>query len=330
MLTSRLGVNGNYNVAYGIDGIFKVLGDDYFDVKFCQTSETGITNSNLSENLRISTRWERRSSRGLGYNLGYSQSGIHFNPGMGFEMMDDYASVRGGIKYGWMPGEKAKLYSHFPELRLLYMTYIDDRSLMSLNYTAAWNFQTKSLWQGNISVLYNKESLRDSLTLIDDELYIPPSQYEFFNFRGQLSTPGNNPFFIMMETNLGQFFDGNRFSINLQPTWNVSKHFELGGVYNIDKLDFSNRGQNFTNHIVGAKTTIMLDTKLSFNAFIQYNTAVNGVVTNLRLRYNPKEGNDFYIVFNEGRNTNLDREIPTLPVYEARSVLVKYTYTFSL
>jgi uncharacterized protein (UPF0333 family) len=74
----------------------------------------------------------------------------------------------------------------------------------------------------------------------------------------------------------------------------------------------------------------MLNTKLSVNAFIQYNTAVHEIVSNLRFRYNPKEGNDFYIVFNEGRNTNLTREVPNLPVYSGRAVLVKYTYTFSL
>jgi hypothetical protein len=74
----------------------------------------------------------------------------------------------------------------------------------------------------------------------------------------------------------------------------------------------------------------MLDTKLSVSAYIQYNTAVKDVLTNLRLRYNPKEGNDLYLVFNEGRNTNLERETPYLPVYSTRSVLLKYTYTFSL
>jgi hypothetical protein len=74
----------------------------------------------------------------------------------------------------------------------------------------------------------------------------------------------------------------------------------------------------------------MLDTKLSLSAYVQYNTSMKGIMTNFRIRYNPKEGNDFYLVFNEGRNTNLDREIPRLPVYSERSVLLKYTYTFNL
>jgi len=128
----------------------------------------------------------------------------------------------------------------------------------------------------------------------------------------------------------GQFYDGSRLSVNLQPTWNISHHFELGAVYNFDKLGFAGRDIELTNHILGVKTMVMLDTRLSLSAYIQYNTAVSGILSNLRIRYNPKEGNDFYLVFNEGRNTNLTRESPNLPQYNERSLLLKYTYTFSL
>jgi hypothetical protein len=330
MMTSRMGVDGTYNLAYGIDGIFRLFGNDYLDLKWSQSFENDVKNTSLSEPSRVMARWERRSSKGLGYNLGYSQSGTHYNPGIGFEMLDDYASVRAGIKYGWLPGEKAKLYSHSPEYRFLYMAYIDDRSLMSMNNTISWTFQTKNQWSGSFGIVSNSENLRDSLEFDEDGVCAPPGRYDFVNFDGMLSTPANRSFYLILTTKAGQFFDGSRFSVNLQPTWNVSKHFELGTVYNFDWVDFSGRSQKMINHILGVKTLFMLDTKLSVSAYIQYNTAVKDVLTNLRLRYNPKEGNDLYLVFNEGRNTNLERETPYLPVYSTRSVLLKYTYTFSL
>jgi len=131
-------------------------------------------------------------------------------------------------------------------------------------------------------------------------------------------------------TEMGQFYDGNRISFRLQPTWNISKHFELGATYNFDHVVISERDLAMTNHIIGIKALYMINTRLSFNAFIQYNTAVDDIITNLRLRYNPREGNDLYIVFNEGRNSDLNREIPNLPVYNSRAVMLKYTYTFNL
>ena len=46
--------------------------------------------------------------------------------------------------------------------------------------------------------------------------------------------------------------------------------------------------------------------------------------------YNPREGNDLYLVYNEDFNTSRYQEIPTLPIYNSRTFLIKYTYTFSL
>jgi len=330
MMTSRLGVDGTYNLAYGLDGIFKLFDDDYLDLKWSQTFENNVRNSSLSEPTRVLVSWERRSKVGLGYNIGYSRSGVHYNPGIGFEMVDDYTSLRGGIKYGWLPGENAILYSHSPEIRVRYMTYIDDGSTMSANYSAGWSFLTKSQWEGSLNLIYNLENIRDSLEILEDELIISPAEYRFYNFMGTLSTPATRPVFILFSTETGQYFDGTRFSLNMQPTWNISKHLELGTTYNFDRLVFKLRNDKLINHIVGIKAIYMLNTRLSLNTYIQYNTAVNGLLTNLRLRYNPKEGNDFYLVFNEGRNSNLNREVPALPKYYARSVLLKYTYTFNL
>jgi len=330
MVTSRVGVNGNYNLAYGIDGIVRIFGDDYVDLKWSQTFETGIKNSSVDDNTRISARWERRSRKGLGYYLGYSRSGIHFNPGVGFETMDDFTSLRSSLRYGWMPGEEKALYSHSPELMLILLNYIDDGSLMSLNWQPGWSFTTKSQWEGHFSVSYNSENLRDSLELIEDVLYIPRGEYEFLNFTGMIMTPASKPFYLMLRNNTGQFFDGKRFSIYLQPTWNVSKHLELGATANFDWLEFKTRDETEINQILGLKAVLMINTSFSFSTYVQYNTAINEVMTNLRFRYNPKEGNDLYLVFNEGRNTDLDREIPKLPVYNSRSILLKYTYTFSL
>ena len=330
MMTSRLGVDGTYNVGYGLDGIFRVFGNDYLDVKWSQTYENDVKNESIADPTRIMAVWERRSSKGLGYDLGFSHSGTNYNPGIGFQMMNDFEVLRGGIRYGWLPSEKAKLYSHSPELRVMYMTYVDDRSLMSLNYNAGWKFQTKTQWAWSVNLIYNIESLRDSLELIEDEIYIPPGRYEYVNFMGMLTTPMNKPVFTMLTLQAGPFFDGKSISVNMQPTWNVSKHFELGVIYNFAKLDFDERDQHAINNILGIKALYMLDTRLSVSAYIQYNTSMKGILTNVRLRYNPKEGNDFYLVFNEGRNTNLTREVPSLPVYSDRSILLKYTYTFNL
>ena len=84
----------------------------------------------------------------------------------------------------------------------------------------------------------------------------------------------------------------------------------------------------FTNHIAGFRGLITMTTSTSLSAFVQYNTAVNKISTNIRFRFNPREGNDFYVVYDEGMNTHLMRETPSLPVSSGRTILLKYSYTF--
>ena len=84
----------------------------------------------------------------------------------------------------------------------------------------------------------------------------------------------------------------------------------------------------WTAHIARLRIEAALNTKLSFSTFIQYNSASEAVSANFRFRYNPREGNDFYVVYNEGVNTNRFSVEPILPFTSTRTLLVKYTYTF--
>jgi hypothetical protein len=330
MATNRLGADGSYNIAYGLDGIFRVFGDDYLDVRWSQTFENGIKNNSFQDPTFLMANWERRSTKGLSYGLGYTRSGQHFNPGIGFEMMDDYTVIRSNLGYGWISGESSKLYSHSLGTRSMYRTYIEDGSFMSFTNFSGWEFQTKSQWQGNVNLVYSSDNLKDSLEISPDELYIEPGKYNYVSLMGNVSTPMSKPFYILFMTEMGQFFDGTRLSFRLQPTWNMSKHFEFGGTYSFDYVNISKRDVSMINHIIGIKALYMLNTRFSVNAYIQYNTSFHGIITNLRIRYNPKEGNDLYLVFNEDRNTDLYRELPNLPVYSSRAVMLKYTYTFNL
>jgi hypothetical protein len=330
MATSRLGSDGSYNFAYGMDGIFRVFGNDYLDLRWTQTYENGVSNRSLKENSLLMATWENRSTKGFGYDLGYTQSGTHFNPGIGFEMMDDYTVIRGGLRYGWVSPEKSKLYTHGPEIRFMYRTYIEDGAFMNFTNFSGWKFQTKNQWQGNIYLVINSDNLKDSLEISRDELYIKPGKYDYVSMWGNMATSMSKPLYLIVMTELGQYYDGTRVSFRLQPTWNISRHFELGGSYNFDHVIITKRNVSMANHIIGIKALYMADTHFSINAYLQYNTALHGIITNLRFRYNPKEGNDLYLVFNEDRNTDLYRELPNLPVYNTRAVMVKYTYTFNL
>jgi len=171
------------------------------------------------------------------------------------------------------------------------------------------------------------EDLEDEFEL-SDEISIPVDRYSFmqaeFSFQTSETKPGN----VTHKLTLGRFFDGVRFGVSATPKWNVSKLLELSAVYQYDRISFSGRDQTFEAHTMRLKVGLTLNTSLSMSSFFQYNSSADFALGNFRLRYNPKEGNDFYLVFNEGLNTDRYRYSPVPPVVDSRALIVKYSYTF--
>jgi hypothetical protein len=127
---------------------------------------------------------------------------------------------------------------------------------------------------------------------------------------------------------VGPFFDGWRWQGEVQPTWNPSPHLELGGTYQVNLVRFPDRGGRFVAHVARARVRLALNTKVSTNAFLQYNSAASVATADVRFRYNFGQGNDLWVVYNERLNRDRTRTAPPLPRTDARSVLLKYTYTF--
>jgi hypothetical protein len=330
IVTTRLGTNGNYNIAYGFDALVRVFGDDYMDLKMSQTYETGVNSEFASlEPTRVRLNWRRRSQEGLGYNFSLSHSGESFNPGMGFEMRDNYRALYTSVQWGWLPGEHSKLFSHNLNIKRLNYYSAENNKLESSYFGPEWEFQTKSFLMGAIEGKRIVENVTEEFSFSDDAI-VPVGKYEFFGFGAELTTSMTKKLYAEMEIEGGQFYDGNRFSYMVSPYVNLSSSVVISGTYQFDAVNFSKRNQQFQNHISRLKFEYMHSTKLSASTFVQYNTFDTALAGNFRLRYNPREGNDFYLVFNEYRFMESGTEIPLRPDLANRSLLLKYTHTFIL
>jgi hypothetical protein len=135
----------------------------------------------------------------------------------------------------------------------------------------------------------------------------------------------------MIKFEAGGFFDGNIVSVGVEPILNLSASLQLSGAYQFNNVSFPDRNQSMQSHIVRASILYMYSTKLSASVFVQLNNANEVFVGNFRLRYNPREGNDFYLVINEYRGFMVnDNAVPEAPPYYNRAILLKYTHTFRL
>jgi hypothetical protein len=278
---------------------------------------------------RLFFNWKRYNDKGLGYDFTYTRSGKDFKPEMGFQQRKDYSFYAGSLQYGWIPGEGALLMNHKFELNA--EMYSDNVSgdVQSTETELAYKFNFKSGYNGMVGLKNGFENVDEDFSL-SDEADVPAGKYSFYYFETHLHSPQSNTLVMNLDGVAGGFYDGKRFTIGLEPEWSIGSSVQLSLAYEYNHVSFPDREQLFTANIARFKALVMFNTKLSVSTFVQYNSADNAVATNLKIRYNPKEGNDLYIVFNEGRNTYRDLEDPALPTVNNRSILFKYTYTFAL
>jgi hypothetical protein len=330
MVTSRIGQDGSYNVAYGLDSVIRVFGEDYLTVKWAQSFADGKTNNPFAaEPSRYYLNWQRRSLRGLGYGLSLSGSGADYEPGVGFQLRDNYTRWVGSVWHGWFPGEGSWLFDHILKFDTFLFIRNGDDLVETLILAPSWRFDSKPGFAFSFTPSAYYENIPAAFPL-SERVEVPQGTYRFFNLKAEFETPSRRPLNAKLAFDAGSFYDGRRLSISVAPRWSALADLELGAFYEFDVLRFPARGQRLDSHIVRIRALYMLSTKFSAGAFIQYSSEAKAVIGNIRFRYNPREGVDLYLVYDETLNAGRGGLIPVPPFSSGRTVMVKYSYTFSL
>lgn len=330
IFTSRLGMQGGYNVAYGADGIFRVADRQYVRAKWAQTfDDGGSTRISSLDPARLQLQWEDRSYEGFNYDLRYDRAGRRYEPGIGLELRDNYFRLGDRIGYGWIPGEEARLQRH--RLNLEGEAYFRnaDQSLQTLEVGPEWEMTSNTDHSLTLEATRRIEDVREPFPL-SGAVGVPAGRYAFSVGEVDYGMPSGWNFRTNLALTAGGFFGGRRATVEVEPTWNASRYLRLNGFYQLNRVRFPDRDEAFTAHISRLRVEVTPSVKYSLSGFVQHNSARGVLVGNLRFRYNPRQGNDLYLVYNERLNS--DRSAPTgprLPLSSQRTILLKATYTFN-
>jgi hypothetical protein len=327
--TSRVG-GGRHNVALGADGLFRLFGDDYLGLKWAGTSDDEDTESaDLASRSLFNARWERRTNRGLAYTFEAMRTGRDHRPELGFLPRADVTRATAVANWFLFTDDHPWLRRVYPGA-LAFATFRNgDRVLESGQYAAWVQWDTKAGGGGWIEPKVFTEDVREPFS-IGGEAEIPAGRYTFADLQLVFSMPSGARLRTDVDFRAGTFFDGRRVQAIVTPTWNLSRHLELGGSYQLTRLRFEERAQQADIHLVSLQVRAALDARASANALVQYNSTTDRLDLNLRLRYNFAEGTDLWIVYNEGLVTDRAGEpgVPRLPLSAARGLIVKYSHTF--
>ena len=333
MLTNRVDEKGNYNVAYGLDGVFRLFGKEYLTLKWGQTFEDQVIQEhafNFWDTAMFLAELTRRTDVGFDYELVVARSGKNFLPGLGYTKREDFTQLEWSARYDWLMGKGTAIRQISP---LQFSGFVVRRNEEGSVESAQLDYKTDLEWKSGAAVSLDFQMDYEDLTKDEDfpkDTVIPAGSYTFLKAEGGFEMPSGNLFRTDFDWAFGSFFDGWRFDFGVKPTWNVSQHLEMTSEYELNVVRFPKRDQGFNAHVIRLRTRAALNTRISLNAFVQYNSASDRVSTNVRFRYNFREGNDLWVVYNENLNTYRDDEIPRQLLTRGRTVLLKYTNTFSM
>ena len=328
IVTNRMGTDGSYNTAYGVDGVIRMFGDDYLNLNWAQTFDREDAEKvSPLDRSHIRAHWERFRHTGWAYGLNYNRAGKGYLPGMGYEQYPDLSNWIHFLRYGWNAGKTSRWF-HYQWYEDFYLRKrIEDGSVNTFLLRTGVNGYTKKGYSAALNLTFNRENVREHLAFSESAI-VPEGTYEFYGVTGNFSTPGGQRLSFSSGFTAGQFYDGNRLTVSSGIARSFSSLLDTGLSYQYNFVDFPERGQEFTAHIGSFRMLAMLSVKYSVTALVQYNSASDRAVANIRFRYNPHEGNDLYLVYDEGINTDRDTADPLLPRSANRTVMVKYTYTF--
>jgi hypothetical protein len=328
MFTSRLDGNGNSNLAYGLDGIVQVAGDDFLTMQWSQTFDSrygdGATHSFKSG--RLALEMNRRRRQGFGYTLGTIFSGPNYLPGVGFVDRSDFKFGTAALSRTWLNKAGPFIWHKIEPFGNAYLSN-QGGEILSSEYGFEWSFSRRNLDSGGLLMKKAYENLQGVLALADG-VTIPGGEYDFSRIQATYTMAVDRTVRTGLVLETGTFYDGWLHSLTLTPSWYFSRYIQLNLEYAYNYGTFPDRDSLLNFHIARVRLGTALNRKLSTNALLQYNGAQDLFSANIRLRYNWREGQDLWIVFNTGLNTDRFSFTPTLPRSDNRSVLLKYVHTF--
>ncbi|GAB5410490.1 MAG: hypothetical protein BalsKO_28550 [Balneolaceae bacterium] len=330
MFTSRVNAEGRENFAYGLDGIINIFGEDYLKINVIQSQDSEEADDiNILDRSRMYLEWQNRQAKGLGYTFSYSNVGSEYNPGLGFERRFNFSELISKVSYTWFLKESSKL-------RTLEASFGGGTSLGNSSKeleTQSGNAGLLLSWDRGNTFSFGIDHLKDRVPeafSLSEEIEIQPREYKNTTASLTYETASVGFFLATIRSQAGTFYGGDLINASFSPKFVMSKHLQFNGFYQYSNIKFKQLEETFESHLARLKMTLSYNVKWTASTFVQVNSLNEISAINFRLRFNPLDGNDFYLVYNETLNNNPGSQLPRLPISENRALLVKYVHTFRL
>lgn len=261
-------------------------------------------------------------SEGLGGGLNYERFGDAFNPALGFANRTGITRVEASLANRIRPEDHPLVRSIMSFARFEYIENLDgDLETMAI-FSRPIGIETHRGDDIGLLLFRGREVLVNPFE-ISPGVVIQPGDYTFNRIAVELRTAPERVFAPRLAVFMGEFYNGDRLNVRSGFDWRPNEHFFLGVDFDYNNIDLP--AGDFETRLMSMRANWAFNAEWSFLNLVQYDNFSNIVGVNSRLHWNPRAGEDFYVVL----NYNFD-SVGTFRGISSRDneLLLKYTKTF--
>jgi hypothetical protein len=171
-------------------------------------------------------------------------------------------------------------------------------------------------------ITYDREVLLEPFE-ISDGVVIPVGDYEFTRYGIEVAGANARVLAPSFEAGSGEFFTGDRLEIAAGLDWRPNDRLFLGVKYEYNDIKLPEG--DFVTRLVQINANFAFNPQWSWLNLLQYDNESGSAGINSRLRWNPRAGQDLFIVLNHGFSA--ERTFRGLDSTQSQ-FSIKYTQTF--
>ena len=258
---------------------------------------------------------------GLRGSFGLQHIEENFNPALGFVNRRGIEYTTASVGYTNRPVHRwLRSVSH----GVTYRNYdMDSGGLESrFVFVEPFELETNNGDEIGTQLTYSREVLLEPFE-ISDGVVVPAGDYEFNRYGFEVSGADERTFVPSFEMEDGEFYTGDRLELSVGLDWRPNRRLYLGLEYEYNDIELPEG--DFITRLIQVNADIAFNARWSWVNLLQYDNESGSVGINSRLRWNPRAGQDLYIVLNH----SFDAEGAFSRLESTRSqISVKYTQTF--
>ena len=236
------------------------------------------------------------SSEGFSGRVEYEVMQPNFNPALGFVNRRDY--------------ERGRLwgaYRHRPQGHRWIRSVMALVSLQQYDTYSTGEFESSSLWMRpfrienhrgdsySVALSSGREVLAEPFT-VAGSVVIPAGEYEDTGYQIEMDWARERVLAPSLSIGKDDYYGGERVSVQGRVEWRPGSRWYSRVSYQYNEVELAH--SQFRTRLIQFRSNLALNVKWSWVNLVQYDNLSESVGINSRLRWNPRAGEDLYVVWN--------------------------------